>query len=68
MTILATDVFQFSAQEQLARPRRGRAPLGFRSGASVTRSAVGPDQKGAAARESIGLGAPTRPCSIISGH
>lgn len=68
MTILATNVFQLFAQEQLARPHQGRAPSGFRSGASVTRSAVGPDQKGAAARESIGLGAPTRTCSIISGH
>jgi len=49
MTILATDVFQLPPQEQLARPHRVRAPLGFRSGTSVIRSAAGPDQKGAAA-------------------
>ena len=56
MTIFATDVFQLPPQDQLAKPHRGRDPSVFRSGTSATRSAAGPDQKGAAARESIGLG------------
>ena len=56
MTIFATDVFQLPPQDQLAKPHRARDPSVFRSGTSATRSAAGPDQKGAAARESIGLG------------
>jgi hypothetical protein len=54
--IFATDVFQLPPQDQLAKPHRGRDPSVFRSGTSATRTAAGADQKGAAARESIGLG------------
>jgi hypothetical protein len=56
MTIFATDVFQLPPQDQLAKHDRGCDPLVFRSGTSATRVAAGADQKGAAARESIGLG------------